>query len=153
MARTITAFAFGLFCAGLVVALVATFVFHDVDQNQPRSEAFWGLCFETVLFVFVVAGLTLLLTFIGEHLLRLRGSPPRAKLGFWLGVAVSTVQYPCDLAGRWLAPKLSDTFLLVYLLAAALFSPIVLLWDSRKRSWIGSQTQVYTGRGENEGLR
>lgn len=132
MLRTIFLFMLGMFGTGLLNAALSVYLLHDVDKDMIGrwNEAFAGLCGEMVLFTLVIGAGVALLTWIGRLLFRLKGSSPRAKLGLFLGIGVSIIQYPWDFAGRAAFPKFADTFLSVYLIVAILVCSIVIVRDN-----------------------
>jgi len=134
MRRIIPNMALGIFCTCLFVSFISVYLFHDLDPGQTERTAYLGLCVEGAVFDLIVVGPTFLLTAVGLRLLSLRSHPSQAKLGLLLGVGVTAVQYPWELAGRLLARKYTDIFLWAYLLGAIMFCTTFLLWDSRKQS-------------------
>ena len=94
------------------------------------NEAFEGLCTESVLFTLVVGGGVALLTLLGRHLLHLKGYSPRAKLGLFLGIGVTVLQYPWDFVGRTAFPRLAGSSLSLYLILAIVLSAVALVRDN-----------------------
>lgn len=132
MRRSILFLMLGIFCTSLFIAAISVYVFHDVDHDQIGrwNEAFARLCVEGVLFTLTVAGPAWLLTLLGQRLFHLRDYSPRPKLGLFLGIGLTIFQYPWEFAGRKLFPRLADSFLSFYLIAAIVLCAIVLLRDS-----------------------
>jgi cytochrome bd-type quinol oxidase subunit 2 len=132
MWRAILFLMLGTFCSGLFVAAISVFVFHDVDQGQigHLNEPFANLSIETVVFSLVISGLAWLLALLGRHLFHLRGYSPRARVGLYLGIAVTVFQYPFEFIGRILGPNLAESFRWFYLVAAILLCTAVLLRDT-----------------------
>lgn len=144
MLRTIFLFMLGMFGTGLLNAAISVYLLHDVDKDMigHSNEAFAGLCGEIVLFTLVIGAGVALLTWLGRLLFRLKGSSPRAKLGLFLGIGVSIIQYPWDFAGRAAFPKFADTFLSVYLIVAILVCSIFIVHDSYRRRKLGHAQAV-----------
>jgi hypothetical protein len=122
----------GTFCAALFSAAISVYIFHDVDKDKIGhwNEAFAGLCTECVLFTVIVGGGVALLTLLGRHLFRLKGYSPRSKLGFFLGIGITVLQYPWDFVGRTAFPKLADSSLTLYLIVAIVLCSIVMVRDN-----------------------
>jgi len=135
MRRAILLLMLGIFCTALLSAAISVYVFHDVDKDQIGhwNEAFAGLCVESVLFTLIVGGGIALLTLLGRLLFHLKGYSPRAKLGLYLGICVTVLQYPWDFVGRAAFPKLADFSLTIYLIVAITLSSIILVRDSFKQ--------------------
>lgn len=135
MLRSLRFLLLGIFCAFLFTAAISVYVFHDVDQDKIGhwNEAFAGLCIEGVLFTLVVGVPAWLLTLLGRRLFRLRDFSPRPTLALLLGIGVAVFQYPFELAGRKLFPRLADSFLTFYLAAAIVVCTVVLLSDNFKQ--------------------
>jgi hypothetical protein len=125
----------GVFCAALSIAAISVYVFHDVDKDMIGlwNEAFAGLCAEFVLFTMIVGGGVALLSWLGRHLFHLMGYSPRSKLGFFLGIGVSVLQYPWDFVGRVAFPKFADSSLFLYLIVAIVFCSVVIVRDNFKQ--------------------
>ena len=134
----------GMFGTGLLNAAISVYLLHDVDKDMIGhwNEAFAGLCGEMVLFTLVIGAGVALLTWIGRLLFHLKGYSARAKLGLFLGIGVSIIQYPWDFAGRAAFPKFADTFLSVYLIVAILVCSIVIVHDSYRRRKLGHAQAV-----------
>ena len=132
MRRTILLFILAMFGTALLNAAISVYIFHDVDKDQVGhwNEAFAGLCGEIVLFTLVVGVGLALLTWIGRLLFHLKGYSPRAKLGLFLGVGVSVLQYPWDFVGRAAFPAYADSFLSLYLIVAIVLCSIVIVRDN-----------------------
>jgi len=132
MRRTILLFMLGIFCAALLSDAASVYVFHDVDKDMVGrwNEAFVGLLGEMILFTLVIGFGVAILFWIGRLVFRVKGYAPRAKLGLFLGVAVSVIQYPWDFVGRRMAPDFADAFLSAYMILAILLCSIVLVRDS-----------------------
>jgi hypothetical protein len=83
----------GILCTALFIAAISVYIFHDVDQDKIGhwTEAFAGLCVESVLFTLIVGGPVWLLTLLGRHLFHLRDYSPRAMLGLFLGIGVTSM--------------------------------------------------------------
>lgn len=132
MRRAILLLMLGIFCTALFSTAISVYIFHDVDKDKIGhwNEAFAGLCTESVLFTVVVGGGVALLTLLGRHLFHLKGYSPRAKLGLFLGIGVTVLQYPWDFVGRTAFPKLADSSLSLYLIVAIVLCSIVIVRDS-----------------------
>ena len=132
MREAILLFILGIFCAALLSDGISVYIFHDVDEDKIGhwNEAFAGLCAESVLFVVIVGGGVALLTFLGRRFYHLKGYSPRAKLGLFLGIGVTVLQYPWDFVGRAAFPKLADFSLALYLIVAIVLSSIVIIRDT-----------------------
>jgi hypothetical protein len=63
---------------------------------------------------------------------RLRDARLNPRLGFVLGMAVTLIQYPAELAVRKLSPAYTDTFLLGYLLLSPICCAAIVFLNSRK---------------------
>jgi hypothetical protein len=109
----------------------------DKDQIGHWNEAFGGLCAESVLFALIIGGGVALLTMLGRHFFHLYGYSSRAKLGLFLGVGVTVLQYPWDFVGRMAFPKLAESFLSLYLIFAIVLCSVVLVRDTltQLKSW------------------
>ena len=143
MRRTILLFVLGMFGTGLLNAAISVYLLHDVDKDMigHSNEAFAGLCGEIVLFTLVIGAGVALLTWLGRLLFHLKGYSPRAKLGLFLGVGVSVLQYPWDFVGRAAFPKFADTFLSIYLIVAIFACSIVIVRDNFRQTKL-RQTQA-----------
>jgi hypothetical protein len=132
MRRAILFLMLGIFCTALFVDAISVYILHDVDKDQIGhwNEAFIGLCTESLLFTVIVGAGGALLTLLGRHLFRLRGYSPRAKVGLFLGIGVTVIQYPWDLVGRAAFPKLADSSLALYLIVAIVLCSIVIVHDN-----------------------
>jgi hypothetical protein len=132
MRRAILLFMQGIFCTALLSDAVSVYIFHDVDKDNIGhwNEAFAGLWGESVLFTLVIGVGVAVLTWIARHLFHLTGYSPRARLSLFLGVGVSIIQYPWDIAGRAAFPKFADDFLLLYMIVAIILCSIALVRDS-----------------------
>jgi hypothetical protein len=132
MRRAILLLMLGLFCTALFSAAITVYIFHDVDKDKIGhwNEAFAGLCTESVLFAVVIGGGVALLTLLGRHIFHLKGYSPRAKLGLFLGIGVTVLQYPWDFVGRAAFPKLADSSLALYLIVAIVLCSIVIVRDN-----------------------
>jgi hypothetical protein len=122
----------GIFCTALFTSAIAVYVFRDVAQDNigHRTEAFAGLCAESVLFTLIVGGPVWLLTLLGRRLFHLRDYSPRAMLGLFLGIGLTMFQYPWEFAARKLFPKLAESALSFYLVVAIVLCTVVLLRDN-----------------------
>jgi hypothetical protein len=122
----------GIFSTALFTSAIAVYVFRDVAQDNigHRTEAFAGLCVESVLFTLVVGGPVWLLTLLGRRLFHLRDYSPRAMLGLFLGIGLTMFQYPWEFAARKLFPKLAESALSFYLMVAIVLCTVVLLRDN-----------------------
>jgi hypothetical protein len=125
----------GVFCAAQFIAAISVYVFHDVDKDMIGhwNEAFAESCAEFILFTVIVGGGVAFLSWLGRYIFQLMGYSPRSKLGFFLGVGVSVLQYPWDLVGRAAFPKFADSLLFVYLVIAIIFCSIVIVRDNFKQ--------------------
>ena len=134
MRGAISIFMLGIFCTALTSSAISVYIFHDVDKEEIGhwSEAFGGLCIESVLFTLVLGGGVALLTLFGRRLLHLKGHSPRAELSLLLGIGTTVIQYPWDLVGRVALPKLRGYSLTLYLVSAIILCSIVLLRDNFK---------------------
>ncbi|MGA3031701.1 MAG: hypothetical protein ABSD70_00355 [Terracidiphilus sp.] len=135
MSRVILLLALGIFCTFLMVATISVYVFHDVDQDEIGhwNDAFAGLSIEGVLFTVIISAGVALLTLAGRNLFHLRGYSPRAKLGLFLGIGVSVLQYPWDFLGRMAFPRLTDFSLSLYLVVAIVVCSVVIVRDNYKQ--------------------
>ena len=122
----------GIFSATLFVDAISVYILHDVDQDQIGrwNAAFAGLCIESVLFTLIIGGSVWLLTLLGRRLFDLRNSFPRVVLSFFLGAGVTALQYPLEFVVRKLFPRLSGSFLSLYLILAIVACTVVLLRDN-----------------------
>jgi hypothetical protein len=122
----------GISCTALFGAAISVYIFRDVDKDQIGhwNEAFAGLCTEGVLFTVMVGGGVAILTLLGRHLFHLKGYSPRAKLGLFLGIGATVLQYPWDFVGRRAFPKLADSSLSLYLIVAIIFCTIAIVRDN-----------------------
>jgi hypothetical protein len=134
----------GIFCTALLSDAVSVYIFHDVDKDMIGrwNEAFAGLWGESILFTLAIGVGVAVLTWIGRLIFRFKGHPPRAKLGLFLGVVVSVLQYPWDFVGRVAFPKFADTFLSVYVIVAIFICSIVIVHDSYRRRKLGHAQAV-----------
>jgi len=125
----------GIFCTALLSAAVSVYIFHDVDKDQIGhwNEVFAGLCVESILFTVVVGGGVALLTLLGRYLFHLKRYSPRSKLGLFLGICVTVLQYPWDFVGRAAFPKLADFSLSLYLIVIIFLCSIVIVRDNFKQ--------------------
>ena len=132
MRRSILSLALGIICTFLAVSAISVYVFHDVDRDMigHLNEAFTSLCVEGILFTVIISAPVWLFMFLGQHLLRLSGYSPRAKLSLFLGIGVVIFQYPCDFLARRTIPQLADTALSCYLIFSILVCSVVLLRDT-----------------------
>ena len=132
MRRAILLLMLGVFCTALFIAAISVYIFHDVDKDKIGhwNEAFTGLCIESVLFAVLVGVGIALLTFLGRRLFHLKGYSPRSKLGVYLGIGVTALQYPWDFLGRKTFPKLAGSSLSLYLIVAIVLCSIVILRDN-----------------------
>lgn len=73
---------------------------------------------------------SLILGILGRRLFRMRNASSRPKLALVLGVFLPILQYPWEFAGRIVTPKLEDSALSFYLIAAVVICTAVLLWDN-----------------------
>lgn len=119
----------GTFGAALLVAAISVYVLHDVDQHKAGhlNEAFAGLCAEGVIFAVIISGGVALLTFLGSHLLSLKGNSPRPMRALLLGVGVTVLQYPWEFTARKTLPRLADLSLYLYLVFAVVLCTAFLL--------------------------
>lgn len=122
----------GILCTALLGAAISVYIFHDVDRDMVGhwNDAFAGLCAEFVIFTVIVGGGVAILTLSGRLLFHLKGYSPRAKLGLFLGIGVSAIQYPWDFIGRAVFPRLADSSLALYLIVAIVFCSIVIVRDN-----------------------
>jgi hypothetical protein len=136
MRRAILFLILGVFGAALVVSSISVYIVHDVDRDKAGhlSEAFLGLCVESVLFALIVGGIAGFLALVGRHLFRLTGSSPRANPALFLGLGVPLFQYAVDLAVRRLFPQFTELSLTLYLVVAIVFCAAVLLYDSFRQA-------------------
>jgi len=125
----------GIFSTALVVSLFSVYVFHDVDKEMIGrwNEAFAGLCVEFVFFTAIIGGGVAILTFLGRHLLRLKGYSPRPGMCLFLGIGVTVLQYPWEFAGRSAFLGLEDFSLCLYLIVAIVFCSIFIVRDSFRK--------------------
>lgn len=132
MRRSILFLILGILGTALLSSAISVYIFHDVDRAHIGhwNEVFAGLCAESILFALMIVGPVWFLTLIGHYLLHLRSHSPRAMLGLLLGIGVTVIQYPWDIAGRKLFPKFADFSLTLYLILAVVFCTIVLLHDN-----------------------
>jgi len=132
MFRSIRSLVLGMLCAFLLVGAVSVYIFHDVDQDQVGhwNQAFKGLCIEGVLFSLIIGVPVWLLTFLGRRFFHLKSYSPREMLALVLGISVTVVQYPLEFAVRGFLPKLTESFLGLFLIAAIVLCTVVLLRDS-----------------------
>ncbi len=132
MRRSIFFLMLGIFCTALIGSAISVFLFHDVDQDKIGhwNEALAGLCTESVLFTLIICGAVGLLTWLGRRLFRLKAYSPRAMLGLFLGIGLTTFQYLWDFAVRRKLPKFANFSLAVYLAVAIVFCTAALLRDN-----------------------
>jgi hypothetical protein len=132
MRRTILLFMLGILCTALLCAAISVYLLHDVDKDMIGhwDEAFVGLCSESVLFTVIVGGGVALLTLLGRLLFHLKGYSPRSKLGLFLGIFVTVLQYPWDFVGRAAFPKFADFSLSLYLIVAIVLCSLVIVHDN-----------------------
>jgi hypothetical protein len=132
MRRAIRSLVLGIFLTAVCIAFVSVYIFHDVDADKVGhlNEAFAGLCNEVVLLTLVIGGPVWVLTVFGRRLFRMRSASPRSKLALLLGIFVTILQYPWELAGRIFVPKFEDFMLSFYLIAAVVVCTAVLLRDN-----------------------
>ncbi|MFZ1941485.1 MAG: hypothetical protein WBA18_18095 [Terracidiphilus sp.] len=135
MRRAIFLLILGIFCTFLLVAAISVYLFHDVDQDEIGhwNDAFAGLSVEGVLFTAIVSGGVALLTWLGRSLFHLKGYSPRAKIGLFLGIGVTVLQYPWDFLGRMAFPKFTDFSLTLYLVLAIILCSVVIVRDNYKQ--------------------
>ncbi len=135
MRRTIFSFLAGMTLAAACVNAISVYAFHDVDKELAGgwNEAYLGLCLESVIFAVVVGGPVWLLTLLGRQLFRLKGSSPRPKLGFLLGVAVLPIQYLVETTVRILAHDFADLSRSLYIVFSIIVCTAVLLRDNSKQ--------------------
>ncbi|MEI9968664.1 MAG: hypothetical protein WDM87_08600 [Terracidiphilus sp.] len=132
MWRAILLFMLGILCAALFVAAVSVYAFHDVDKEQIGhwNEAFAALCIEGVIFTLIVGGGVALLALLGRYVFHLAGYYPRLKLVFFLGVAVTLLQYLWDFVSRVALPQLADASLSAFLVIAIVLCSTVFVRDA-----------------------
>lgn len=132
MRRAILLLMLGILSTALLIAAITVYIFHDVDNDMigHSNEAFAGLCTESALFTVLIGGGVALLTLLGRRLFHLKGYSPRAKLGLFLGIGVTVLQYPWDFIGRAVFPKLADSSLALYLIVAIVLCSIVIVRDN-----------------------
>jgi uncharacterized membrane protein len=135
MKQPILALTLGILCAALFVDAVSVYIFHDVDHDQIGhwNEAFLGLCQESTVAALLIGGVTGLITSLGRAILKPKHGYPRTTFAFLLGVAVSVIQYPWDVATRALLPAFAQTSLLIFLFMAPVVCAFLLLRDSRSQ--------------------
>ena len=135
MGRTILYFLLGTLCTALFSAAISVYVFHDVDHDKLGhwNAAFAGLAAEVIFFTLIMTGGVALLTLLGRQVLHLRGHPTSAKLGLFLGIGASVVQYLWDFAGRTAFPKLAEFSLGLYLIVAVALCSALIVRDNFKR--------------------
>src|ERR1700691_4432472 len=106
----------GIFVAAMFTNAVAVYLLHDIDADRmgQLNFAYWELTLEFLAYSLLVAVCFFLLTWIGRMVFRLRDARLNPRLGFVLGMAVTLLQYPAELAVRRLSPAYTDTFLLGY---------------------------------------
>ena len=102
----------------------------DANEVGHLNEAFAGLCVELVLFTLVIGGPVWVLTALGRRVFRMGSASPRPKLALLLGIFAAILQYPWEFAGRIFIPKLEDSMLSCYLIAAIVVCTAVLLRDN-----------------------
>ena len=114
--------------------MTSVYLLRDVDHDQigHLNAAFASLCAEGVIFGLIVGSATGLLTRLGKKLFGLKGSFDRGQLSFVLGVVVTVLQYPWDLASRKISPRFADVSLSVYMVVAVVVCTVVLLYDNSR---------------------
>jgi hypothetical protein len=157
MRRTILYFLLGTVCTALFSAAISVYVFHDVDHDKLGhwNEVFAGLAAEVVLFALIMTGGVALLTLLGRRVWHLKGYSPSAKLGFFLGIGVSVVQYLWDFAGRTVFPKLADSSLGLYLIVAVALCSVLIVRDNFKQMKLsqGPEAPLSSYTPEKRGYR
>jgi ABC-type Fe3+ transport system permease subunit len=135
MRKSTLLLAAGIFCTFLLSGAVSVYVFHDVDKDMIGhwDEAFAELFKEGIFFTLLISGATALLTLLGRYLLKLNAYSPHGLLGFFLGIGLTAVQYPCDFVARKVFPNFSDILLVLYMIIAVIFCTVVLLYDTFKQ--------------------
>jgi hypothetical protein len=125
----------GIFATALLSDAVSVYIFHDVDKEKVGhlNEAFVGLVAEIILFTLVIGLGVALLAALGRKLLHLKSYRPHARLGLFLGIGITAMQYPWDYIGRAFFPSFADTFLSLYLVLAIVICSIFIVWDSFMR--------------------
>jgi len=148
MRRAILLFMLGIFCTALSTAAISVYLFHDVDRDEIGrwNEAFAGLCAESVLFTLAVCGGVAILTFAGRHFFHLKDCSPRAKLGLFLGIGVTILQYPWDFAGRTAFAKFADVSLSLYMTVAIALCSIVIVRDNFMQMKLRELSAASSGR-------
>jgi putative effector of murein hydrolase len=132
MWRTIALLMLGILCTAVLCSVISVYLFHDVDQGyiDHLNAAFAELLTESVLFALIIGLPVWLLTALGRQTFRRSGAYPRARIGFFLGIAVTVFQYPLELAGRRLVPHLADMIVGLYLVAAVVLCTAILLRET-----------------------
>jgi hypothetical protein len=135
MARAILILMLGMFFTALFIAAISVYILHDVDRDQigQWNTAFADSCAEFVLFTLIIGVGVALFVFVGRAFFHLQEYSPRPNLVLLLGVGVAAIQYPWDLIGRLVFPKLSDLSLSLYLVLAIIVCSIVVIRDCVKQ--------------------
>lgn len=135
MWRLASRFFLGAFAAAMFTNAVAVYLLHDVDADRigKLNLAYWELTLEFFVFGLALTVAVLVLTWLGTRIFRLGNLPSNPKLGLVLGIAVTLIQYPAELAVRKLGANSADPFLLGYLLLSPICCVAIILLDIRKR--------------------
>ncbi|HWN74690.1 MAG TPA: hypothetical protein VNO13_03040 [Candidatus Udaeobacter sp.] len=135
MWRAARYFFVGIVVAGIPINLISVYLLHGVatDRVGLWDRAYTELAIELTIFAVAMTLALWLLTFLGRLIFRLRGSPTNPKLGFLLGLAVMTVQYPWDVAARRFFPNHSNEQLGVYVILSVFVCAAILVWDNFTR--------------------
>jgi len=124
----------GILVSALSLNLVIVYIFHDVDQDLVGkwNKAFEYLAVETLIWAFLIALATLLLTQAGRIVIGLRPGVPPSKLGTAVGLVVGFTQYIWDFLMRKLTDQHNDLWLFVFMLLAAFTSAAIFVSACRK---------------------
>src|SRR3979411_2289101 len=98
MWRLTSRFCIGTFAAAMFTNAAAVYLLHDVDADRVGkwNLAYYELTLEFFVFSLVLTVSFLLLTWIGRVVFGLRDVTLNLKLGFVLGIAVTSIQYPAE---------------------------------------------------------
>ncbi len=135
MRRSIIFLLAGILCAVLIISIVSVYLLRDVDHDQVGhlNAAFAGLFAEGAIFGLIVGGGTGLLTLLGKKLFGLNGAFGRGQRSFLLGVSITVLQYPWDLASRKISPKFADLSLSVYMVVAVVLCTVIFLYGNARQ--------------------
>jgi len=136
MWRLSSRFFLGLFGAAICANAVALYLLHDVDADRigKLNLAYGELMEEFFIFSAIACAIFLLVTWIGKRVLRLHGVRRDARLALLLGIALIVIQYPAEFLVRHLASqRVTDAFLLAYLLFSPFLCAAIFLFASHKR--------------------